>query len=1034
MTITITHGTSITTSDVINSSVFGDEFNGHGNTIFGYQARQEIIGSHHIRWPGSITVEDGYPTAGAFREEAFSIASENLWTWNRKSGAREGLAEVMRIAVENNQSFALTVPTSRYVAKLLAEVGVTTIMEAANSGSTTALQEILKSDAVTELRSDVRIFMDRILSGAFGPIPDGFTVEIGTEYYATNVWGGLVGNRPIAGNAYDGLMSEIVENHGGLLDGYEAASAFGVVFALIADELNQSQSLADQEGRNIEAADIQIAVQIGALQRGYAFDSAQGSAANNSTFISAFHAIGSLDSVDTLIWHRYIGNFERAAQTTFTGETNEGQRNLYSLQNLIAEWGEGRTGDALNLLVGWLAPANYADTGQYGARSLNSILQLFTMLVHQGVDTASIWGTDGFGDGADTGSLGNGQETYIGGKLFGMMAEVLTGAHAINVNELQSNRSFVNVQPGPAVDTPVNTDSVNTFTFENDSQVYLFMTSGDFGSAGNTPQELTVSLRLEGIFTYAWTTHLFDPNWQTSHSQSAAIQGIEETNADRNISYNLAYSEGFTYVNVTFLEEYEAIRLILTKAVTISNSNLSDDLFVHGVSGSDSLIGRNGDDHLWGDFGDDYLNGGPGNDFLDGGSGSDTLLGGIGNDNYYIDDNDLVVENGSGIDTAITQSQTFQLADITGMENLIYTGVVPRNLFGTQFGNIIVGGKGHDTLYGFSGNDTLDGGGGSDRYFGGLGNDTYRVNNSDELVVESVGEGIDTVEFTPTSTSNNQYCLTSSIESLTGFGGRSLVLVGNSLANRIQGTNQIDTIFGDQGNDTFIGMAGADIIYGGEGNDICWAGEGDSYLEAANQGIDTVFTFLSNYRLGQNIESLNYKGGSNCFGIGNGLSNVIVGNFGNDTLFGLDGADSLFGGSGNDTLDGGLGIDKLYGGHGNDLYRVNSVLDLVSENVSNGFDSVVTSLSTYALPENVESLIFYPPANARQVSSCFTGVGNSSANRISGGNSSDILFGGGGNDILYGGEGDDLLAGGTGVDTCVGSIATTDTLLIVRTM
>ena len=155
-----------------------------------------------------------------------------------------------------------------------------------------------------------------------------------------------------------------------------------------------------------------------------------------------------------------------------------------------------------------------------------------------------------------------------------------------------------------------------------------------------------------------------------------------------------------------------------------------------------------------------------------------------------------------------------------------------------------------------------------------------------------------------------------------------------------------------------------------------------------------------------------------------GLSghDLLYGYAGDDLLLGGAGNDTLIGGSGNDDLYGGTGWDYLEGGTGHDDYFVDSLNDKVVEYAGEGLDLIHTNLAGYALPANVEDLVYEGLGN-------FEGIGNSLDNDITGSSGhddlsgyggSDLLIGGAGNDDLYGGAGGDLIKGGSGLDALLG--------------
>ncbi|MFO1151169.1 MAG: matrixin family metalloprotease [Alsobacter sp.] len=179
---------------------------------------------------------------------------------------------------------------------------------------------------------------------------------------------------------------------------------------------------------------------------------------------------------------------------------------------------------------------------------------------------------------------------------------------------------------------------------------------------------------------------------------------------------------------------------------------------------------------------------------------------------------------------------------------------------------------------------------------------------------------------------------------------------------------------------------------------------------------------------------------------GTSVADSLDGQGGNNSLFGLAGNDTLTSGAGNDLLHGGTGDDSMSGGAGDDTYLVDSVSDGILEQPGQGFDSVLSTISTVLAP-NVELLQLFGQG--------LTGSGNGLANTIFGdgshagwllglgnddymvaGSGADTLDGGTGNDSLYGGDGNDLyvvdsvfdLVGepstdGSGIDTILSSVS-----------
>ena len=147
------------------------------------------------------------------------------------------------------------------------------------------------------------------------------------------------------------------------------------------------------------------------------------------------------------------------------------------------------------------------------------------------------------------------------------------------------------------------------------------------------------------------------------------------------------------------------------------------------------------------------------------------------------------------------------------------------------------------------------------------------------------------------------------------------------------------------------------------------------------------------------------------------IVNGVVGTR-NDILPGLGGNDIINGFAGNDTIDGGTGADRMNGGLGNDTYTVDNVGDLVTEAVSQGTDTIRSTI-TRTLPVNVENLTLLGAAVINGTGNTLTNVitGNAARNILLGGAGNDLLEGLGGNDTLDGGAGNDRMIGGLGNDT-----------------
>jgi Ca2+-binding RTX toxin-like protein len=120
------------------------------------------------------------------------------------------------------------------------------------------------------------------------------------------------------------------------------------------------------------------------------------------------------------------------------------------------------------------------------------------------------------------------------------------------------------------------------------------------------------------------------------------------------------------------------------------------------------------------------------------------------------------------------------------------------NLAGSSGNDSIDGLAGNDSISGVAGNDTIAGGAGADTMGGGAGDDLFFVTETQDVVIETIGGGADTV-VTSVSMTMPDHVETLRIASgtsgitLTGSAGNDM-LIGNGLANTFNGGAGDDVI------------------------------------------------------------------------------------------------------------------------------------------------------------------------------------------------------------------------------------------------
>lgn len=404
--------------------------------------------------------------------------------------------------------------------------------------------------------------------------------------------------------------------------------------------------------------------------------------------------------------------------------------------------------------------------------------------------------------------------------------------------------------------------------------------------------------------------------------------------------------------------------------------------------------------------------------------------------------NDFVTDAETGVYTAMVYTNTFSATDLDARGVIYFSN-------GTILGNFVI-----------SQSSTADETGAQIAWING---GQFRVTyNTDVATAGDADGGVATQLFTITRTSNGDgdsdyidFQNDDVNDVINGGGGLDEIFSGSGtdIVNGGDGNDLIETlgiatVNGDAGNDTIV-VSGTATVNGGTGTDTV---EARSVAVALDGGADndTLRIYLLGASSGVSINLTNmWTGGTGSLGSGTvtsfeRLSSVQATNFadiivlggvtyatsfvtvrgegGDDIIIGGDNDDRINGGDGNDQLVGGSGFDllidddsgTLIGGNGDDTYDVGSRNHSIVELLDEGFDTLISRVATYVLPNHVERLTFSGVTNV-------LGIGNGGDNEIIGvSGSRDDLYGQGGNDFLNDGGGangfEDTMLGGAGDD------------------
>ncbi len=345
--------------------------------------------------------------------------------------------------------------------------------------------------------------------------------------------------------------------------------------------------------------------------------------------------------------------------------------------------------------------------------------------------------------------------------------------------------------------------------------------------------------------------------------------------------------------------------------------------WLYGLGGNDKIYGgESSDDRLFGGDGTDTLYGYGWDDYLNGGAGADVLNGGWGSDwaDY------------SGASKGVTASLANPSMNTGDAAGDTYISI--ENLYGSDFGDVLIGDNAANRFFGGKGNDVFVGGGGADEFYGG------------GFAFKDSTDGIDTVDYS-TSTLGIVVSIANPWHNTGDAKGdtyRSIEnLIGSNFNDKLYGTNSANVIDGLDGHNIIKGYGGNDTLRGGTGSDTLHGGTGADKL-IGGDGRDTASYSGATTGVTVSLANPGINTGEAAGDTFVSIENLTGSDF-DDVIYGDGGANTLNGRAGNDKISGGAGADRLTGGLGADWFVFSSVAD--SSPSSAGRDTILDFARTH---------------------------------------------------------------------------------------
>ena len=478
-------------AETLSGDAFGARYDSFRN--FGrFETQIEDLNAGLIVWPGGALAE--------VREDRYGLEYDGLYAdWTNKPD----IQAIMSEAIEMDASLSIVIPTIRYLGR--------------------------EPELVTELDG----FLEDLLGGSYGPLPENLILEIGSEYYAH----------------FEDLATSAASQYGEI-----ANTIIARIVSALEDEtvnlIGGELTIAVQAGKTIDDdADIRAELQPMAL--------AEVDMIIHHRFSPQAQGFDArIDDLEIIVenWRADALAANSEAPALFVSAWNVAS---YTRANALAEYlSDNPSLSEADVDMDARTTSEFEEYWQsrlgqhdYGDKHPAAILEAFSSYAEVGMSAGAVFGTDYVHPGRLSWREDGTDHWFVGHEMIEMIYEAVEGTRAL-ASESAYDRN----------------DEVRTYAFEGDDRLVVFVAADDM-----PPDE--VQLEIEGLsedFVSLWVDTLevvTDEDWMATFG-IPDNPDVDESNEAGTYATGLRGSK-----EVEFSEEriqvsinpHEVIRLIFAK-------------------------------------------------------------------------------------------------------------------------------------------------------------------------------------------------------------------------------------------------------------------------------------------------------------------------------------------------------------------------------------------------------------------------------------------------------------------------------------